>query len=113
MLVESYPGVGIRTVPTDSYPDAAWFRVHCLPEQRLSAIEWAATRVGQPYGWRDVAHDWNRPLVGLELTKRLRLAPVDCSSFCAWAYLKAGVTLTRRPYPSPADLSWSVALTEL
>jgi uncharacterized protein YycO len=111
-LVEAKEFKGIRLVPADTYPDADWFAVDCSPEQALTAVAWALTRLGEPYGWNDVAHDWNRPLVGAELLRRTRLQPVDCSGLVCWAFAQAGVTLTRRPFASPADLSWSVALIQ-
>ena len=109
-LVEAHQFKGIRTVPGDAYPDGDWFKVLCSPELALQAVGWALTRVGEPYGWGNVAHDWNRPLVGADLLRRARLAPVDCSGLACWSYTKAGVILTRRQFASPADLSWSVAL---
>jgi uncharacterized protein YycO len=111
-LVEAKDWRGIQTVPAGTY-SGDWFRVTCTPDQRVRAVAWALARVGQPYGWIEAAHDWNRPFVGLELARRTRLAPVDCSGLVAWSFAKAGVTITRRPYPTPADLSWSVALQPL
>jgi len=108
-LVEAKEFKGIRTVPGDSYPDGDWYTVACLPGDALKAVGWALQRVGEPYGWGDVAHDWNRPLVGAELLRRAHLQPVDCSGLVCWAYQKAGVTITRRPFASPADIGFSVA----
>ena len=112
-IVESHPAEGVRLNRISAYPNHAWFRVDCTPQKRVQALAWALQRLGQPYGWGDVAHDWNRPLVGLEVVRRTRLGPVDCSGLVCWAYSKAGVTLTRRPFATPADLSWSVALNQL
>ena len=106
-LVEAHQFKGIRIVPGNTYPDADWYRVQCSPEQALAAVGWALLRVGEPYGWGDVAHDWNRPLFGLEFTKRTQLRAVDCSGLVCWSYAKAGVTLTRRPFPAPCDIAWS------
>lgn len=113
LLVEAKDFAGVRTVPVDTYPNADWFRVKCSPQKRLRAAGWALSRVGQSYGWNEVLHDWNRPLVGLEIARRTELRKVDCSGLVVYAYGKAGVTLTRRPFPTPADLSWSVALEPL
>jgi hypothetical protein len=112
-LVEAKEFKGIRVVPGNTYPDGDWFMVQCPPEAALAAVGWALTRVGEPYGWNDVAHNWSRPLVGAELLRRARLQPVDCSGLACWSYLKSGVALSRRPFASPADLSWSVALSKL
>jgi len=112
-LVEAKEFHGIRRVPVSAYPKANWYRVQCSPEQRLAAVAWALQRVGESYGWLQVAHDWNRPLVGAELTRRLHLAPVDCSGLVCYSYSKAGFTITRRSFASPADISWSVATTPL
>ncbi|HUY10582.1 MAG TPA: hypothetical protein VMW80_14265 [Candidatus Dormibacteraeota bacterium] len=112
-LVEAKEFKGIRLVPGDTYPDGDWFAVHCPSGAALRAVGWALGRLGESYGWNQVARDWNRPLVGAELLRRSRLQPVDCSGLVAYSYLKAGVTLTRRPFPSPADLAWSVALSKL
>ena len=108
-LVEAKEFAGVRIVPGDSYPDGDWYTVACLPGDALKAVGWALQRVGESYGWGDVARDWNRPLVGAELLRRARLAPVDCSGLACWSYTKAGVILTRRPFASPADLGFSVA----
>ena len=107
-LVEAKDWRGIQIVPVDTYT-GDWFRViDCDPLERRKAVRWAVSRVGQRYGWGEAAHDWNRPLVGVPPSRRL--APVDCSGLIDWAYRQAGVLLTRRPYPTPADLAWSVAL---
>ena len=112
-LVEAKEFAKVRIVPVDTYPDADWFRVQCSPQKRLQAVAWALKRVGQPYGWGDITHDWNRPLVGADLLRRTHLQPLDCSCLVAWAFQQAGVQITRRPYPSPADLYFSPVLQPL
>ena len=109
-IVEAKDFRGVQLNKISAYPNHKWYRVACEPEQRAKAVGWALKRLGQPYGWAEAAHDWNRPLVGLELVKRTHLRPVDCSGLCVWSYRQVGVLLTRRPAPTPADLSWSVAL---
>lgn len=112
-LIESKEFRGIRVVPRYLYARADWFRVGCTEKQRKRAWAAALSRLGDPYGWAEVAHDWNRPLAGLALAKRTHLRAVDCSMLVVWAYRQAGVNLTNRPYPTPADLAWSPLLTPL
>jgi cell wall-associated NlpC family hydrolase len=106
VLIESLNRQGVRLTPVSTYT-GDWYRAaDALPGTQAAAIRAAVSRIGQPYGWGEAAHDWNRLLRG-------KLSPVDCSGLIAWAYREAGYPLTRRPYPTPGDLAWCETLTPL
>jgi cell wall-associated NlpC family hydrolase len=106
ILIESINRDGVRLTPVSTYT-GDWYRAaDAPPGTQAAAIRAAVSRIGQPYGWGEAAHDWNRLLFG-------KLSPVDCSGLIAWAYREAGYPLTRRPYPTPGDLAWCETLTPL
>ena len=106
VLIESLNRQGVRLTPVSTYT-GDWYRAaDAPPGTPAAAIRAAVSRIGQPYGWGEAAHDWNRLLRG-------KLSPVDCSGLIAWAYREAGYPLTRRPYPTPGDLAWCETLTPL
>jgi uncharacterized protein YycO len=109
-VVESKEFKGVQVVPASTYPHRQWFRVECSPQKRLQAAGWALSRLGQPYGWGDLPHDWDRPFT---MALARRAGHLDCSMLVAWAYQRVGVTLTSRHYPTPADISRSPLLTRL
>jgi len=106
VLIESLNRQGVRLTPVSTYT-GDWYRAaDAPPGTQAAAIRAAVSRIGQPYGWGEAAHDWNRLLFG-------KRSPGDCSGLIAWAYREAGYPLTRRPYPTPGDLAWCETLTPL
>lgn len=105
-VVESKEGHGVRLVSTDLYPDSKWYRVRCAQKTRDAALDFALSKLGQPYGYRQAfgtgERDW------LHVAVRLTTGPhLDCSGLVFAAYRYAGLVLTRRPLPAPCDIAWS------
>lgn len=107
-VVESKEGHGVRLVSTDLYPDSKWYRVRCDQTTRDAALAFALSKLGQPYGWREALDDGLRDILHVGAGTRWQaFRHYDCSALCVAAYAKAGLVLTYRPVPAPADLVWS------
>lgn len=97
--------------PLDKYQSTGWvYRAHCTEEQTAKAVAAARSKLGQFYGWEDVAYDLGRDLLHAPVTHWIRGRHLDCSALVWWSYYLAGVNLTHAPIPSPADLSYSPLL---
>ncbi len=100
----------VQQAPLDRYSRSGWaFRVHTGEMRRQAALAWAEAHVGNPYGIGELFADAARYDLHIVLPAWYRWRPGrwTCSGFVSQAYLAAGVTLTRAPLPSPADLSYS------
>jgi hypothetical protein len=99
----------VRAVALDAYAPVGWrFRVAgASPAQRRAAVAAARSRVGQPYGYRNLRTDGT---TRIPLYRRLDPHDVVSAGFVAWAFEQAGIRLTWEPLPSPASLSYSPLL---
>jgi uncharacterized protein YycO len=112
-LVESKEFHGVRTVPANSY-NGDWYTVACDAETKRVAEEFALAHLGQPYGWQDALDDGLRDLLHIRAGDTWRhWRHFDCSALIVAAYFHAGVVLSWRPVPAPADLAWSPLLRKL
>ncbi len=79
---------------------------------RTAAIEFAQKKVGTSYGWHDILADALRLGLHIDTGYRWRTwKHLDCSCLVTAAYASAGIWLTLKPAPSPADLGWSPVLS--
>jgi uncharacterized protein YycO len=107
-LIESKEFHGVRFVPVNTYPDAEWYTVSCSPETSATAVDFARTKLGLSYGWRDALDDGLREILHIPVGTRWQaFRRFDCSSLVVAAYAAAGLPITYRPVPSPADVIWS------
>jgi uncharacterized protein YycO len=100
----------VDTVPLDTYAATGWaFRVQATPNQRQAAVAAMSSKIGRPYGLRELLEDGARA-VKIPIGAKWIPKYYTCSGLVAWAYAQAGVRLTYAPLPSPADLSYSPLL---
>lgn len=113
-LVESKEFHGVRVAPAEIY-QGDWYQVICDQATKDRALEFALSRLGRPYGWRDALDEGLRDILHIRSAgERWRSwRHFDCSALVVAAYFKAGLVLTYRPDPAPADLGWSPLLRKL
>lgn len=103
----------VQTAPLDTYAADGWaFRVQATPTQRQAAVAWAQAHLGNPYGVSAILADGLRAVAHVSPPARwCHPRWVTCSGFVERAYARgAGVPLTYRILPSPADLAASPLL---
>lgn len=114
LLVESREFKGVRIVPASTY-QGDWYEVVCDESTRQMALEFALSKLGQPYGWRDALDEGLRDILHLRHAGEHWRAwhRFDCSALVVSAYWHAGLILTYRPDPAPSDLCWSPLLKSI
>jgi len=101
----------VTKVPVSKYFDRAdVYAVQAPTDVRWAASRVALARVGNRYGFRELAYDLLMDLEHRPLYSRIRLRHYTCSGLVYVCYSEVGITLTHAPYPSPADLSYSPLL---
>ena len=75
------------------------------------AAKLAQDYVGKPYGYREALATGLWDVAHLPVMWRLR--GLDCSGLVADCYYRAGKRLTRKPFPAPGDLAWSVVIEKV
>lgn len=103
----------VERAPLDRYALNGWaFRVQATAAQRMAAVAWAETHVGNAYGIAEVLADFARLDLHWVRPSWYNWRPQHwtCSGFVTASYAAAGVTLTRAPAPAPSDLSFSPLL---
>lgn len=116
-LVVSQPGgalvlaealLHVQYSPLDKYVGTGHvFHVPTTVAQRNSLSQAAASKIGQFYGWEMLLQDGARDILHVDWSPRLNPHQLDCSAFVAWCFLRAGIRLTYKPAPAPADLAFS------
>lgn len=113
-LIEAKEFHGVRFVSVDAY-QGDWYEVTADLETKTAALSFALSRLGNPYGWRDALDEGLRDILHIrhagEHWRRWR--HFDCSALLVSAYFRAGIVLTYRPDPAPADLAWSPLLRKI
>ena len=94
--------------PLDKYQDCAdAFRLPFSDSVKAQAVSWALSRTGERYGIGEVLLDFDRYDLHAIPKLRHRLRRYTCSALVNTAYAHLGHPITRAPFPSPADLSYS------
>ena len=103
----------VDTAPLDTYAADGWvYRVHATDAQRQQAVAWALAHRGAPYGVGAILADALIDVGHVQPPARwCHPQWVTCSGLAERAYSRgAGVPLTWRVLPSPADLAASPLL---
>ena len=111
-VIEAQTPVALR-IPASFYAGRAdvWRLMPFAPKVALVAAARAERFVGQPYGWQEVIGSglWDVAHVPI----RYKLRTFDCSGLVVQSYADAGLMLSRHPFPSPADLSFSATIQKV
>lgn len=101
----------VTVSPVDKYTLDGWaYHTNLTPEQQASLSHAALSKVGQRYGVIQVLESFLRDDIHIDLHPVLDPQHLDCSGLVHWAFQQVGYAITHAPVPSPADLSYSVAL---
>lgn len=101
----------VTVSPLDKYALDGWaFHTHLTPVQQTQLSQAALSTVGQRYGVVQVLESFLRDDIHVDLHPVLDPQHLDCSGLVNWAFQQAGYAITQASVPSPADLSYSVAL---
>jgi hypothetical protein len=105
-LLEAIDEVG--AVRLDAYAPVGWrFEVAgATPAQLRTAVDAVRSRLGEPYGYRELRAAGGR----IPLYRRLDPHDVVSSGLVCWAFAQAGIRLSCEPLPSVASLSYSPLL---
>lgn len=104
-----YPHVGLFDL---DYPDYDVCRVPLSPEQTTAILAYCESKKGTHYALEGLVDEGIERLLHIPIGIKLN-HELWCSLLVNYAFAKAGILLTRKPYPVPNDIAWSVVTSKV